>query len=326
MKSHLSVLLVLALVTGLAGCSSRDSTDPAATDYQSPLLPYWSAIESRDSKTFSAEDEAESVESPGTYGQIVAECMAEEGFEYTDTGAYEVENAPQDETPTGSLERAEQDGYGIVPKYSEVDQTVPDSSVPEDPNEKYLATLSESEMKAYYLALDGTYWEEVSSGDDFVWDWEKSGCNGKAAHLIENPFIVGEEPSEEVTPFDELIAMMDEVGLQVEDTPQWREVLEQWSSCMAKQSYHYASPSAAQSEFEEKLSELANPGTPLGSQQQFDDLYQLERDVAAADAQCQIATDFEGNQNKIIYELETEFVKENRNRLEEMRNWFEGNR
>ena len=123
--------------------------------------------------------------------EIVAECMAEEGFEYIPVDQTQFTSFSSDELDVewGTLEFAEQYGYGATTNpwgggEGEEEQPV-DEEQPEfvDPNQEAVEAMSATEQEAYYAALYGNQ-EYVEGEEEVEWDWTTAGCQGLAQHEV----------------------------------------------------------------------------------------------------------------------------------------------
>ena len=99
--------------------------------------------------------------------ELMAECMAKEGFEYVpnaNSGTTVMSDDDQEGPAWDSLEFAQQYGYGVFdwPGSSGDDEAPVDEEIYVDPNEGYVNSLSPSEQEAYYATLYGEpQFEEV---------------------------------------------------------------------------------------------------------------------------------------------------------------------
>ena len=92
--------------------------------------------------------------------ELMAECMAKEGFEYVpnaNSGTTVMSDDDQEGPAWDSLEFAQQYGYGVFdwPGSSGPDEAPVDEEIYVDPNEDYVNSLSPSEQEAFYATLYG---------------------------------------------------------------------------------------------------------------------------------------------------------------------------
>lgn len=192
--------------------------------------------------------------------ELIAECMALEGFEYVaatrpigDLGIG---------TP-GDVEFAGEHGFGITTFYGETEAPWFDQDWV-DPNQSIVESLSESEQDAYDEALYGSSFsigafgidgdsaasttEDGTVADD-VDDFE--GCSGQAY--------------EQVYAFEDLQEIYEQLDLdslfeRVEADPRTAEMYVEWSECMSERGYEYDDPDALYEvvyvDFQERLEEI----------------------------------------------------------------------
>lgn len=275
-----------------------------------------------------------------SYDELVAQCMKEQGFEYW-PGLDEEPDELVDPSREDQIEARQRDGYGIVPAYSELNLTIGGPSVV-DANQSYVSTLSQSMAEAYNEALYGSIWEELAdpeTGLDTDLDWRSGGCDGAALHELGNwgdAAIV--DPAG--TPYDDLISQMLALRDQVPAQPQWQVVTTRWSSCMAAQGMAFESWDDAYSAIQDELNEMMARVVPerisnddfiaivegssgLPGKEELEDLRSKERDIAVADLECQFEADRDTHEAEVLRVLEAEFLEDNRERLDEMKAWFE---
>src|SRR5665647_1165746 len=148
----LATVTVAALT--LAACGNEPEPKPTPTQESSPLeallrdyLGDWSN-EDVTRQLVAMED-------------LVATCMAEQGFDYTPVDYAAMGLDLTGETlglEWGSKEFAEQYGYGITTNPA----LGADAEQPEDPNAEYVAGMTPTEQEAYYTALYGVHYAEMS--------------------------------------------------------------------------------------------------------------------------------------------------------------------
>lgn len=345
--SKLPVVGVLALsLLLLPGCADG-TIQPADAGDEPPLSPYWSAIGGYSLDDAVVVEESGSGSAGLVYGDLVAACMKEQGFEYWP----EPEEPPASDADDGdefSIERAEREGYGIVAPYRELEyQPVTEETAETDPNQYYTSKMSESMFAAYAEALFGPDWAGGDpEGVDF--DWRDGGCDAAARQqieaeglsIVENENEDSAEGLAEASPYDDLIEMMNAIPDEVESTDGWRRVLDQWSACMGRHGHSYDSwdhtMESLIEEYAGLMSETHVEDAPLDDvvfleedqewlpdRAKYETLFEKERAVAVADIECRIEGDLDGATEQIIGELEQQFVDRHRERLDEMKRWFE---
>lgn len=334
---------MLATAAAGAGCE-------AGADGTASLSEYYTAVAQYQGLLGDGGDEEDdgTAGDQRTYGEIVASCMKAEGFEYWPEGAaIGAESSGEDDVgEEDPVAWAAREGYGIVEPYEQLDMTIQwDDPAPVDPNQEYTSMMTEAEFEAYVLAFYGTIWDELveaaERGEEFVWDWTRAGCDGRASHIVESRENVWTGPaSSTLGPYDELVAAMDDIALEVESTPQWAEAVTEWSDCMAAAGYGYA---ALDDPFEDILTALdalwaeALPEHEIGygevvwveagqdglpDRDEYDGLRRREIDTAVADETCRVEAELEVARAVAQDELEREFLAENRDELDAMVDWF----
>ena len=232
-----TVLSVLAV--GLTGCSgggdgggsddggSADGTDGTDAQGEKPL----GAL---DAMFQAAWEDANGQDEAGQYAELeelVAECMAEQGFEYIPVvlpaEMFEASSEGEDDIAWGTLEFAQQWGYAITTGPS------PESSEPSpspevvDPNEAITGAMSETELEAYHAALWGEP-AEPAEGEEYVEPTaEQLGCQAAAQQEGIGGGAGGDDPFADL--MDEMNRMWDSVSTD----DRVLAVEARWASCMA---------------------------------------------------------------------------------------------
>src|SRR5665648_817550 len=188
----LATVTVAALT--LAACGNEPEPEPTPTQESSPLeallrdyLGDWSN-EDVTRQLVAMED-------------LVATCMAEQGFDYTPVDYAAMGLDLTGETlglEWGSKEFAQQYGYGITnnPVLGE------DAETPEDPNAEYVAGMTPTEQEAYYTALYGVHYAEISDPQAVAeagWDWRDLGCTGSTQNEAVRGAAALQEQLDEIT-------------------------------------------------------------------------------------------------------------------------------
>lgn len=272
--------------------------------------------------------------------ELVAACMADEGFEYipnTDNGGFLFSDDEESEGPEwGSKEFAEQYGYGIIDWPGRDTQESSDEDQPDeyfDPNQDYVDALSESEQTAYYEALHGPQpteeeWLEIEeSGGGYEYNWETSGCYGAAQHEVQDE-TNGYQAASEDPEFSELLIAMQEVWTPFYDDQLLHEdVLKlnrDWADCMADKGLsEFSSPNAAQQTLYDEHNALQLPDGDAGewveiSKDDEKKFQQREIEIAVADIDCKTKLSYDGKIEKLTFDAEQKFLDENKAELDAM--------
>lgn len=229
-----ALVLGTALAVGLTGCGGGD--EPSARE--TPM----GALDKMFEEAYSDWDEEASNAKQMQVEELMAECMLEQGFEYVPVdysamdGARSAVAVEEDDIPWGTLEFAEQWGYGITTNPYE-DSEEPVEPLPidegwEDPNADIVADMSESEQAAYYEALYGPQSDEPidPEGEWVPPSWEEMGCSGYAQHEVygDSAFGGGEDD-----PFAELMEEMNRMWESISTDDRILATESEWASCMA---------------------------------------------------------------------------------------------
>ncbi len=317
--------ITAATILLFSGCST--SGGDKKTQEDSPLASYFSKInEGFDQKEI--DKQQKQIE------DLVATCMSDEGFDYTpSTNSMTVMGDTDFYKGMGTLEWAEKNGYGFTT--SPQNETPPDEQ-PVNPNDEYVASLSETEQSAYNTALYGEQVEPTEEPEDegssnaVEYDWKTAGCYGKASHEVQSDTNPYEDP-EYKDLFDEMNSLYEKTAKD----PEVVKTQKEWSNCMADANYpNLKESSDAQNLVNEKQSEVygwndaptdgAEDWTPPEpTQKQKDELKQYEIDLAVADFTCGEKTKSAQTMLDVQFKLENEFISKNKTKLDAMIAKFE---
>ncbi|MBF0672094.1 MAG: hypothetical protein IR160_05860 [Salinibacterium sp.] len=299
----------VALACVLTGCSTGGAGGGELSIDDSPLNQYFSAGYNSEG---SAEDRKRMEEREKKREELIASCMADEGFEYTpELASFEPADSDEDEIDPMSREYAEVYGYGVV--------TNPWSSEAEEPeevneNQLYIDSLSESEATAYYEALYGA---EDDNVDEYR--WQDAGCLGSAQHELS-----GEDPWES----EQFAGLRDKLqGLyaELERSPELATLDREWANCMqeAGEPGFDTQMSAANSIYDEinRIYEASAESDPEGlgdpnESAEMKALGEREIELALADYDCREETSYMEEALKLQFDLEAQFVDANKADLE----------
>ena len=323
-------LCVTGVALVLSGCSSvSENRIPQSVG---PLEAYMSQLRmSEDAFTAAAKSEHERAE------RLTAACMIKEGFDYTPKpfiggpvfgGSMKIN--PHSEIGAEAEEFAHTYGYGIVENPdAEAASVVADEQMTElvDVNGDYRESLTESELDAYWLVLNGPPLSEEelrrAADGDTLDIAEGRGCAGAALDKARSERKDLADPREDPE-FQDLFKAEDVMyeALNAEE-PTHEDVIalnSSWSQCMTKHGHSiYWSPLNAQNtlgqEYDQNESDLSDLGETL-SEAEKDRFQELEIEVASADLSCRKDVDYETELERITHELEQHFVDEHKSRLE----------
>ncbi|MCC2312791.1 hypothetical protein [Cellulomonas xiejunii] len=286
----LPVLAATVVALVLAGCSG-DGTSSASDDEIGPLSAFFE-------KVGGSYEEDDAAKQQREMDEIIAACMAEQGFEYTADESMTMGMAADEDMPEwNSKEYAEEYGYGATTSGG-----MDDGEEWVDPNADYLATMSEGEQAAFYEALYGAEPEVDPDADPDAaveYNWEDGGCSGKASHEVYEQGQLWEDPA-----FEAMFEEMNTVYEERLDDPAVRKALTEWSSCMAEAGYDFEDPQAAQNSIYDEMSALweapADPEAELDPEASFEvdeaaleELKKKELALAPVDFACKEASGYE---------------------------------
>lgn len=318
-SAALSAFTALTLL--LAGCSGSDE-DPAATEQDSPLTQYMSAVYGGDLSP--EEQERQFAEQQAQREELVAQCMQDEGFEYTpDTQSSSFVSSDGTEWEPDDREWVEQYGYGAVNSPFTEEPPAPEEEYV-DPNGDYVASLSESEQAAFYEALygPGIAEEEMSEDEVYEYDWQTAGCQGAAQHEVD-----GEDLSQSA----EFKSLFDAINEFYEGMQSWPGMVEldgEWAACMEAAGHGgFTTQFDAQNSVYEDLNAIYEAEAPTDEtemsgepdQAARDALAEREVELALADLDCREETDYRDRSTELNREAEQQFVDDHESELEAMK-------
>ncbi|WP_105033778.1 hypothetical protein [Cryobacterium aureum] len=305
-RSLLTAVAAAALLSlTLAGCSGEKAAaklDPA----EGPLQKYMSGI-------YEGFDEDSAIAGQNDQEELVATCMSDEGFDYTPVDASQYSGMMSDDGEEYGTEKwVAENGYGMSQSPEQIAEQEAQSAEIVDPNQDYLASLSESEQAAYNEALYGPQpsEEEIADGS-YVDSYETMGCYGSASQEVN-----GDQPSQE-----EHAAVYDAMSLMYEDlqaSPAIVKLDAEWAACMADAGYATFAKKAdaqesimdAQNALYEDQSGTAPDETILA------DLREKELALAMADYTCAEDVDYTEATTKVQFELEEQFITDHKSELD----------
>ncbi len=301
------------LVLLLAGCSADDGAPGAGVAASGSARPAVSPLDQYYGNGATASEEERDAEQRQVEELIVA-CMQAAGFDHTPNDPASIDLTALEErgearTADGwSVEEAAQDGYLITTL--DVDEV----TLPVDPNEDYVASMSESESSAYYEALQGTRRLEDTYGQAL--SPEEAGCQRTAYTRIR-----GVDPAS--TPqFASLDEELTRTYDALEDAPESLALAAEWADCMAGAGHPgYADPREAFEDIrsrEAALSSELGEGDAAADRAAVEELQEVEIATAVADAQCQQDVDHAARAQQLRSAAEQAFVEAHRAELEAM--------
>ena len=216
---------VVALALPLAACTGDDEPEPTPTPSDEPATPLETLLGDY-LKEWSGEDVTRRLTE---MEDLVAVCMAEQGFEYTpvDYSGLEVDLSAGLDLVYGSEDFAQQFGYGIT-----TDPFTSGGEEVTDPNAEYVAAMSDAERDAYLTALHGEGWADPDPADETVegYDWQTAGCSGRAQHEV---VATGIEDEQFAALQEEMLRMAEEA----DGDPRLAQANTDWAACMLDAGY-----------------------------------------------------------------------------------------
>lgn len=323
--------LVALAATGtvllLAGCAGT-SGDDGLTYEDSPLTKYVTAAYGGDMSP--EEQQKKMQEDQRTMEDLVATCMAEEGFEYapnTDTGGMVVSDSDNEWEPD-KREWVEKYGYGMVnsPFAEQQEEDAAEEYV--DPNQEYLESLSDSEQTAFYETLYGVTPDEEDLGEDgsYEYRWEDAGCQGAAQHEVDGDNVWQSDE------FADLRGKMEELWTSSMESPEMADLNAEWASCMAEGGEPgFTTQSEASQSINDEQNALYDKAFGDGSEpldtesSDFVDpsdspemkaLGEREIELALVDLECRDKTSYLEESLKLQFAREEKFIADNKAELD----------
>lgn len=204
--------------------------------------------------------------------EALAECMAKEGWEYIPVHYDFLDAAAVESSDEDEVARIKREGLGVA-YYLLNDGIVEDGTSSVNPNDAYVATLSEDETLAYQDSLAGTAEEQAATmtttkafdpyqGTTSELSGSHSGCQGEA-----NDAVLGTQPAQSPEDITAMKRFYQEVEARVAADPRTIKLEAGWVSCMKALGYDYASREdfqmATYAEFSAKASAVT--GASVGS-------------------------------------------------------------
>lgn len=332
-----AIVAAVALALTLPACSRGGATDES-TSSASPT-PELGVLDQLFADIYNTDDQEQSNAQMMQVEELTADCMTEQGFEYTpvdysQTGEMAVADTSDIGVEWGTLEFAEQYGYGLTtnPWSEEASTATSDESTFVDPNQEYLDAMSETEQTAYYAALYGDMSvAEGDSGEEVEYDWTTAGCQGAASHEIYES-APGIDEDEYTQLQDEMETMYEAITTD----PRMAELDSQWAACMADAGHPgLATVADAESSINDQVNALweDDPSADLGPDATEADmqaaqdaitaslavLTPTEIEVAVADYTCRDKVQYTETQQEINFNLQQQFYDAHKDTLDAWR-------
>jgi hypothetical protein len=332
MPRILTAATAAALVLTLSACGGDD--EPGS----SSATPQPGPIDKLFEDMYADYNEEDSSAQQMEIEELTAQCMAEQGFDYTpvDYSSMNGSSAGGDfeepEEEWGTIEFAKKWGYGATtnpwgggaaPLPSE------DGEAWVDPNQEYIEGMSETEQTAYYAALYGEQPEMTEEEmESYEWSWEDSGCSGWAQHEIYGDTMGGSSDGE----FADLEEEMSRMWESSSSDPRMAEIEAEWAACMSDAGYpNLAKVGDAETLiydqtnviYEDAYSDMGEDSTEedyqaveASIQEALAAITAEEIETATADFTCREEVKYTQTQQEINLEYQQEFYDAHKDELE----------
>lgn len=320
---------VLSLAVVLTACGGGNGSTGELSYEDSPLSTIFEGLDSM-SDMSQEEMQAHYDAQNRRTEELTAQCMAEQGFDYTPQENGGTVYFSSEEQQLDPLEWAQQYGYGVF-TWEEQNEAMGMSSEETewvDANQHLYDTMSESELQAWNEALWGPPqdWDEDADMAEWEYNWEDAGCQGWAQHEVEQEdpnaalYAIWEDPR-----FSELFEELNNLYTTTMDSPDTAAINAEWSSCMSEAGYTFAAPDEAMNSIytlQEEFYNSYNSGSEEWVEPPAADLAPLKEQeiaTAVADVTCRNEVDYDQRQMKISFAVEQEFVDQHQAEIEELR-------
>lgn len=302
-----SIACVAILIAALSGCGTA-STSGTLTREKSPLFTLLGPLSGP-----TGDDARRELDRKAQ--NLIAKCMTEEGFDYIPTDNSAAVSPADDAENRDSEEWVSKNGYGIT--LGEQDAS------PSDPNEDYVASLSDPQQAAYYEALHGSVSEtgEEATNAAEPFDPATAGCWNTAYREASG----GKGEFWADKKYAKLLESMSALTAKAEKQPAVKAATASWAGCMADAGFSMMKKKSDAIEYAaQKHGELYNAsGGEANSAESVEpskaDLAKfraLEIDVARADFLCDRASDLTQTTLKAQFALEERFISDHKAELD----------
>ena len=304
-----SVALISATVL-LAGCSAIGGDAPKLDPEKSPLSEYWSAL-------YGDYDQSDYDDMNKEQEELVAACMADEGFEYIPVDQSQYTSFSDDDVDRDTEEWVAEHGYGMQQSPEEIEEMNEQATEYVDPNQDYVMALSESEQTAYYEVLYGVQDMEPNADGEYEYNWETAGCQGAAQHEVQ-----GEMPYDN-DKYKDLLDDMNSVYEDVQKDPEMKKLDTEWAACMSEAGETgFKKKFDAMESISDELNAMYEDPTAQEDQDAFaetqEKLRKKEIKLALVDFHCSQEVDYSDRSLTIQFAAEQQFIDDNKKQLDEM--------
>ena len=304
-----ATLLIAAVALALTGCASGGgSTAAEAPDWEdSPLYKYLEPV-------YGVMDEDQAIANAQATEELIAACMAEEGFDYTPVDQSQNFSFEDDSEERGTEEWVAANGWGMVQTQAEMEAMQAETTEFVDPNQPYVESLSPSEQEAYFATLYGAgpSEEEIADDGSYEYSWEEAGCQGAAQHEVEGETYWQDEE------FAGLMESMNSLWEDLEKQPRIVELDAAWSECMADAGHADLRVrfDAQNLIMEEQNAYWSSPESTGPTEEELQALKDREIELALADFRCARQLDYDTVRFEAQVEMEEQFIADHRSELD----------
>jgi len=302
-----SLALAVVLSLAVAGCSAAES-DKKLDWEDSPLQKYTSVM-------YGNQDQDDYDKQQIEVEELVATCMADEGFDYIPVDQSQGRVITNDDpVDTNTEEWVASHGYGMTQTPEEIEEMNDGAEEWVDPNQPYVESLSEGEMTAYYEVLYGVQPtdEELNDDGSYDYNWENAGCQGAAQHEVQGENVYEQEEHKAL--FD----AMNDMYTSLQANPETKKLDAEWASCIADAGYpQFKAKQDAIDDVIEKSNGLWEDGSETGpTDEQLAEAREYEIEIALADFKCADSIDYNDKVMAIQFEVEEQFITDNKAELD----------
>jgi len=206
---------------------------------------------------------------------MISDCMARSGFVYVPAPSIEVraEDLDSEKNFEKMLDEAQN-----------------------DPNEKYVGTLSADMKKSYYMTLYGTEDPNSEESTDHDYALENDSCTAQAHQKIPGVYSKRIKLSEA---YDELERKLEEHELVKMAT-------EQWSDCMSKKGHYYNTPAELAERSDSVIGQMIEQGA---EQQIVEQAIETQEKYLRMSKTCDQKAELTKTRKKVKADLEDQFVQ-----------------
>jgi len=308
----LALTIAITATATLAACSGGGSGGGGELTYEdSPLSKYLEAANG------GAWDEERAIAQQQQVEELVAACMADEGFEYLPVDHSQNMSFMDDMEERNTEEWVAANGWGMVQTEEEMKEQQAEAEEFVDPNQPYVQSLSPSEQEAYFATLYGAppSEEEMTEDGAVEYNWEDGGCQGAANHEVQGDSYWEDE---------RFAGLVEDMNALWQDLPKQPEIVElnrQWSECMADAGHpDFELRWDAQTSISDEMNAFwegqENPEGPGADELKA--LKEKEIELALADFRCAKKLDYDTTQFRAQFALEEQFIEDHQAELDEL--------